>query len=499
MNRVTKMKRAGTKICALLLSLAMLCTMQNTMVFAGTAGTYGSQTEADAELEKAKSDAKKELEGYQADQKESCAAYDQILWDGTVLAAKTEIDSAQSKESVQTNVDNAKARIDQIISGAYKNTLEAEGSYNKSVRYAKRDLALAEMREYEAKFDKNNYFESDWTRFEMLVTAAHSNIDTIAKSKRVATVAEAIQQIDITVESAKKNLAAVPDKTDPTAIKKEEARNKIQEYKDAAIAELNNNYTSKLDNYPNKMQRQELETQINKAIAEINRVELMDGDNIPLGTTLDLTQYEQRIQRILLSAKDTLDNRMSLYDSANLVPFKTKARKELDNYKNPKNYREAQKKELEKAIADGKKAINNAKTKEEIEKALKDAKAKIDKIKTNAQLKKEEANKNTPEAKVSPKKTSISGKIKAQKRGFTVKWKKQTKDVGGYEISYSTNSKFTKKTTVTKRAGKTATKLTLRKLKAKKKYYVRVRTYKTVKGKKYVSAWSSVKTVVTKK
>lgn len=493
MNRVTKMKQVGTRICALFLTLAMLCTVQSMTIFAETADTSASQSEAAAELEKAKSDAKKELEDYQADQKNSCEEYDQILWDGTVLTTKTEIDSAQDKGSIQTNADNAKTRIDQIISGVYKSTLEAEGTYDKSVRYAKRDLALAEMREYEAKFDKNNYFASDWTRFEMLVTATHSNIDTIAKSKRVTTVAEAIRQIDTIMENAKKNLADVPDKTDPIAIKKEEARKKIQEYKDAAIAELNNNYTSKLGNYPNKMQRQELETQINKAIAEINRVELMDGDNIPLGSMLDLKQYELQIQRILLSAKDTLDNRMSLYDSANLVSVKTKARKELDNYKDPKNYRKTQKKELENAIANGKKAINNAKTKEAIAQALKAAKAKIDKIKTDAQLKKEE------NKKISPKKTSISGNVKAQKKGFTVKWKKQTKDVGGYEISYSTSRKFTKKTTVTKQAGKAATKLTVRKLKAKKKYYVRVRTYKTVKGKKYVSAWSSAKTVVTKK
>lgn len=42
------------------------------------------------------------------------------------------------------------------------------------------------------------------------------------------------------------------------------------------------------------------------------------------------------------------------------------------------------------------------------------------------------------------------------------------------------------------------TKYKVKKLKAKKKYYVRVRTYKTVKGKKVYSSWSKVKSIKTK-
>lgn len=489
-----QMKQIGTKICSLFLALAMLCTVPGTTVFAGEADTSAVQTKG-AGIGQTKEDAKKELAEYQKDKKKSCHAWDQILWDGRVLEAGTKIDEAQSEESIRAEVASAKTRIDQIISGVYKTTLQAEGTYDKSVRYAKRDLALAEMREYEAQFDQNNYFPSDWKTFQALVTAVHSNIDTIAKNKNIATgVADAISSIDLTVSNAKKDLANVPDKNDPIAIAKEKVRQEIQGYKDAAIAELNNNYTSKLGYYPSSM-RKSLETKINNAIDEINRVELMEGENVAGGVNLDSKMYEKRIQQILLSAKDRLDNEMGQYDI--LTPDKAKAKKELENYKDPKNYRSAQKKELENAIAEGKKAINSAKTKEAIEQALKDAKAKIDQIKTDAQLKQEESSKKP--AKVSPKKTSISGKIIALKKGFTVKWKKQTKDVGGYEVSYSTNKKFTKKTTVTKKAGKSATKLTVRKLKVKKKYYVRVRTYKTVKGKKYVSAWSSVKTVVTKK
>lgn len=105
--------------------------------------------------------------------------------------------------------------------------------------------------------------------------------------------------------------------------------------------------------------------------------------------------------------------------------------------------------------------------------------------------------------KIVPKKTAIS-KLKAKKKGFTLKWKKQTSQTTGYEIQYSTNKKFTKKTTklVKIKKNKTVSK-TISRRKANKKYYVRIRTYKNVKvnGKtvKITSGWSKTKTVRTKK
>ncbi len=101
-----------------------------------------------------------------------------------------------------------------------------------------------------------------------------------------------------------------------------------------------------------------------------------------------------------------------------------------------------------------------------------------------------------------PKGTSLS-KLTAGKKGFSAKWKKQSSQTSGYEIQYSTSGKFTKKTTGTttvKKSGATSAKV--KKLKAKKKYYVRIRTFKTVKigGKteKLYSDWSKTKSVKTK-
>ncbi|MBE6719215.1 MAG: hypothetical protein E7571_00985 [Ruminococcaceae bacterium] len=98
---------------------------------------------------------------------------------------------------------------------------------------------------------------------------------------------------------------------------------------------------------------------------------------------------------------------------------------------------------------------------------------------------------------INPKGTAVS-KLTAAKKGFSVNWKKQATQTTGYQIQYSTNSNFKNAGTVTVKSNKTTSKK-IAKLAAKKKYYVRIRTYKTVKGKNYYSAWSKAKTVTTKK
>ena len=98
--------------------------------------------------------------------------------------------------------------------------------------------------------------------------------------------------------------------------------------------------------------------------------------------------------------------------------------------------------------------------------------------------------------KINPAKQEIQ-KLTAKSKAFFVDWA-QKGSATGYEIQYATNSKFTsaKKVTITNK--KTDTK-TVSKLSGKKKYYVRVRSYTTVKGTKYYGAWSASKSVTTKK
>lgn len=103
----------------------------------------------------------------------------------------------------------------------------------------------------------------------------------------------------------------------------------------------------------------------------------------------------------------------------------------------------------------------------------------------------------TKSFKINPKSTTISS-ITAKSKGFTVKWKKNTTQTTGYEIQYSTSSTFKGAKTVTVSKNGTSNKA-ISKLKAKKKYYVRIRTYKKIGSAKYYSSWSKAKTVTTKR
>ncbi|MGN0523427.1 MAG: fibronectin type III domain-containing protein [Eubacterium sp.] len=92
--------------------------------------------------------------------------------------------------------------------------------------------------------------------------------------------------------------------------------------------------------------------------------------------------------------------------------------------------------------------------------------------------------------------TSITA-VSSRSKSFGIRWTKQTNSTG-YQIRYSTGSKMTnaKNVLVTKR---TAVTKMITGLKANKKYYVQIRTYRVINGKRYYSDWSAVKSVTTKK
>lgn len=95
---------------------------------------------------------------------------------------------------------------------------------------------------------------------------------------------------------------------------------------------------------------------------------------------------------------------------------------------------------------------------------------------------------------INPRSTSIY-KLTPGDNKFTVTINKRTTQTTGYQVMYSTSSKFSSYKTY--KIKNTYNKVTLKGLN-KKKYYVKVRTYKVVNGVTYYSSWSSVKTVTTK-
>ena len=100
--------------------------------------------------------------------------------------------------------------------------------------------------------------------------------------------------------------------------------------------------------------------------------------------------------------------------------------------------------------------------------------------------------------KINPKGTKLS-KLVRGKKSMTVKWKKQAAKmpktrITGYQIRYSLKSNM-KKSKMVKVKGYKKTSKKIKKLKAKKKYYVQIRTYTTIKGKTFYSPWSKKKAV----
>jgi len=105
---------------------------------------------------------------------------------------------------------------------------------------------------------------------------------------------------------------------------------------------------------------------------------------------------------------------------------------------------------------------------------------------------------------IRPQGTTLN-KATPQKKAAKITWKRQAKKMSvkritGYQIQLSTNSKFKSGTnrTITVKGYKNTSK-TVKKLKANKKYYVRIRTYYQCKdGFKAYSVWSKAKAVKTK-
>ena len=108
---------------------------------------------------------------------------------------------------------------------------------------------------------------------------------------------------------------------------------------------------------------------------------------------------------------------------------------------------------------------------------------------------------------IHPKGTSIK-KLKKGKKSIKVKWKKQSTKmpkvrITGYIIQVSTDKNFKKNKKTVKVKGYKKTSKTIKKLKSKKTYYVRIKTYYDKPGEDYdgyydTSFWSPVKKIKTK-
>lgn len=94
---------------------------------------------------------------------------------------------------------------------------------------------------------------------------------------------------------------------------------------------------------------------------------------------------------------------------------------------------------------------------------------------------------------VNPEPVKLTQAVNKKGQKLALKWSRNSKATG-YEIQYSTDSKFKKADTIQVKKNSSVTR-TLSKLTKNKTYYVRVRTYKTVSKKNYYSTWSDAKKI----
>ncbi len=99
---------------------------------------------------------------------------------------------------------------------------------------------------------------------------------------------------------------------------------------------------------------------------------------------------------------------------------------------------------------------------------------------------------------IRPKATQLE-KLSKRTKGLKIRWTPTDKNTSGYQVEYSTSKTFKEKYTKSVNViGKTASSLELKNLKGSKKYYIRIRVFKFVKGEKVFSSWSKVKSKKTK-
>lgn len=341
---------------------------------------------------------------------------------------------------------------------------------------AAQQSAIREIQAYKEKFNPEDYDSVGRLALEEITAQAIWDIEH----------AESDESVRDILEKAKKKLD--DEKTNEEKEQEwKEIEKKVQAARDTAIAELNQ-YLNKLGDY-RPAQQTELKKYVQDGISEINRA-----------------SSEALVKQKLEEAKQKIGK---LYTAAQLTSIlsstKTKAKEELDKYKNAGDYRDAQKTELQNAIAKGKTAIDAATSNTAVATALKNAKANIDKIKTDAQLKKEEAAKKTTSKKTTSQKTNQTSasvtKVKTPKVKYKLKANRLTikytapKNSSGFEYRY----KLGKKRWIRRMCIATKSRShTLPSLK-KGKYTIQVRSFARGNGKRVYSKWTKAKTIKVKK
>lgn len=312
----------------------------NTALATAKAAIDGIKTDAELtaeELATAKTNAKAALDSYA--NANDYRIDQQALLVSAIANGKVAIDGAADISAVSTALANAKAAIDEIKTDA---ELTAE------------ELAAAKA---EAKSALDAYVDLDDYRTEQQSAIATA----IANGKIAIDAATTKAGVTFALDSAKLAIDAIKTDSEMTA---DELANAKQTAKNALATYAN------AEDY-----REAQKTELSSAIT--------NGNNA-IDAAADITA----VNSALANAKtviDTIKTNAQL-TAEELIAAKTAAKTTLESYKNSADYRDAQKAELQSAIANGKAAIDAATNISGVESALTTAKATIDAIETDAEI-----------------------------------------------------------------------------------------------------------------
>ncbi|MGN8729284.1 hypothetical protein [Hornefia butyriciproducens] len=434
--------------------------------------------EAKAAAEKAQKDAEIQRDAAKKEASDAKAETEQAKKElAEAQKAKQDADArAEAAEKDKDTSETEKAAAIAAKEKAEKEALDAKADLAKA--QAAQKAAEAKQAEAEAKASKA---EADKTAAEAAKATAEAERD-VAVAKQQAAEDESA--------TAQGNLSKALDalKTAQDAQKSAESR------ADAAQAELN---TAKDDLSKAKAELTTLTDKLDKA--EKAKKDAEEAKAAAEKAKKDAEDKEANARVELETAKKDLAEAQKAKQDADARA--EAAEKDKNASETEKTEAIAAKEKAEKDMLDAKSDLTKAKdsleaAKKELDEAKKANAANEERIRQlEAELAAEKAKNAAKPA--APAKSSIS-KLTAGKKKITAKWKKVT-GIKGYQLQYSTSKSFSKKSTKSKtiKSYKT-TKMTISKLKAKKYYYVRVRTYKTVDGKTVYSGWSASKKAKTK-
>ena len=441
-----------------------------------------------------------------AAKKDGSAYGDAIEKKSLVGFAKVALEAGESK-TVEITIDPEYLQIwdvnaeDFIVeSGSYEFSAakdsSLEGALTTTLTIEGKDIAKAPAKElniWEHAFDQENVYYSEYSKLQTAKAAVEEEVgdDIYAVEAKAPGAWVAIPKVDLTDVTTAELKAGAPEGVNGTIDVKVDGPNgaTIATFDVKATGEVTLELAS--TSYEKTTIKEQgydtIEAEV-AATSGLHDIYLVYNAKGLRAATVDFLTTEGKIEKIkeeLAEAQAAVEAAKAERDAA--AADADKATKEANEAAVKKAEAEAALKEAELALAEAEAAKNAAETK------AAEAEVKA----AEAEKKAAEAEAAAAAAKVKAPAKAAVAKLTAKKKALTIKWKKVA-GANGYEIQIATNKKFTKNLqTITVKKGTTVSK-TIKKLKAKSKYFVRVRAYKTVGGGQLFGKWSAAKNKKTK-